>query len=414
MTFRFVINNIFSKPLRNALVVISCTLSIILMLMMVGIYKQVDKQYSESYVDYNIVIGAKGSKTDLVLDSVFFNGVPENTIDYEVYEEIEEGIEAGTSPFSSAFPMALGDNVNGYALVGIDPAFISRYKVEGDRLGEFDHDAPTAVIGYNVAQKGGYAIGSTFSGSHNHALSEEYLEDTHHASFKYTVVGVLEKTDSAFDNAIFCDIRAVWAVHSHAHEEGEEEHEEEHEHEHEHEEGPLSAIVGLAVGSNYQKVLNEYAAANPEVMVVSIGQTLSSVMNLFGSAGGIVMAVIVIVIVMSFNMLFLAMFTSANERKRDVAILRALGSNRQKILFTILLETVVIMAVSAIIGYLLSFAGLAIAGGLFAEMMGISISATFVCVEQLYIILGSFAVALIATLIPALTVYRTEPSKYLR
>ena len=117
---------------------------------------------------------------------------------------------------------------------------------------------------------------------------------------------------------------------------------------------------------------------------------------------------------MSFNMLFLAMFTSANERKREVAILRALGSNRRKILFTILLETVVIMTISSIVGYLLSFAGLAIVGGLFSKMMGVSVSAVFFCVEQLYIILGGFAVALIATLIPALTVYRTEPSKYLR
>ena len=383
------------------------------MLMMDTIYKQVDKQYSENNSDYNIVIGAKGSKTDLVLDAVFFNGVPENTIDYEVYEEIEEGIKEGNSPFTSAFPIAMGDNLNGSPLVGIDPDFIRQYKIQGSSLGAFDHDAPTAVIGYNVAKKGGYSIGDTFTGSHSHALSEDYLEDTHHASFKYTVVGVLEKTDSAFDNAIFCDIKAVWAVHSHAHEEGEED-EEEHEHEHEHEEGPLSAIIALAIGSNYQAVLNGFANENPDIMVVSIGETLSSVMNLFGSAGGIVMAVIVIVIVMSFNMLFLAMFTSANERKRDVAILRALGSNRRKILFTILLETVVIMAVSSILGYLLSFAGLAIVGGLYSQMMGISLSATFVCVEQLYIILGGFAVALLTTLIPALTVYRTEPSKYLR
>lgn len=407
MTFRFVINNILSKPLRNALVVISCTLSIILMLMMVSIYKQVDRQYTESYTDYNIVIGAKGSKTDLVLDTLFFNGVPENTIDYEVYEKVEEDMASATPHFASAFPIALGDNVNGYALVGVVPAFLNKYKVaKGDALKEFDHDRPAVVIGASVAKA--YGIGDSFSGSHNHALSEEYVEEADHAAFKYYVVGVLEKTDTAFDNAIFCNIEAVWAVHSHHHDEEEEEHD------HDHAEGPLSAIVALSLGGNYQYVLNNFLKDDGSVMVVSIGETLTSVMSLFGSAGGIVMAVIVVVIVMSFNMLFLAMFTSANERKRDVAILRAIGSNRQRILITILLEAVVIMTVSSILGYLLSFAGLAIVGGVFSSMMGISVSPVFACVEQLYIILGGFAVAILATLIPALTVYKTEPSKYLR
>ena len=406
MTFRFVINNILSKPLRNALVVVSCTLSIILMLMMISIYKQVDKQYTDSNTDYNIVIGAKGSKTDLVLDTIFFNGIPENTIDYEVYEKIVADMQSATPHFNSAFPIAMGDNVGGYPLVGILPEYLSKYRITGNSFGEFDEEAPAAIIGYNVA-KSGYKIGDHFAASHSHSISDEYLEDEHHASFRYDVIGVLEKTDTAFDNAVFCDIKAVWAVHSH-----EEEHQEDEEHEHQ--EGPLSAIIALAIGGNYQYVLNDFAASNPEVMVVSIGETLSSVMNLFGSAGGIVMAVIVIVIIMSFNMLFLAMFTSANERKRDVAILRALGSNRQKILLTILLEAVVIMALSSIIGYLLSFAGLAIVGGIFSNMMGIALSPTFVCIEQLYIIIGGFAVAMIATLIPALTVYKTEPSKYLR
>ena len=410
MTFRFVINNILSKPLRNILVVISCTLSIILMLMMVSIYKQVDKQYTQSNTDYNIVIGAKGSKTDLVLDSMFFNGVPENTIDYEVYEKIEDDMSSPTPHFSSAFPIAMGDNVNGYALVGVLPAFLNKYKVaKGEALGDYDAERPSAVIGASVAKSISYDIGDTFSGSHNHALSDEYVEEKEPAAFKYYVTGILEKTDTAIDNAIFCNLEAVWSVHEHSHEEGEEN--EEHDHG---AEGPLSAIIALAIGSNYQYVLNDFAAGETDVMVVSIGETLSSVMSLFGSAGGIVMAVIVVVIIMSFNMLFLAMFTSANERKRDVAILRAIGSNRQRILITILLEAVVIMTVSSVLGYLLSFAGLAIVGGVFSSMMGISVSPVFVCIEQLYIILGGFAVAILATLIPALTVYKTEPSKYLR
>ena len=411
MTFRFVMNNILSKPLRNILVVISCTLSVILMLMMISIYKQVNKQYTDSNTDYNIVIGAKGSKTDLVLNSVFYNGIPENTIDYEVYEKIEEDIESATPHFSAAFPIAMGDNVNGYSLVGVLPEFLNKYSaIRGELLSAYDESKPTAVLGYNVAKAISYEIGDTFSASHSHALSEEYLEEHDHAAFKYTVIGVMKKTGTSFDNAIFCNIEAIWAVHSHHHDEEEEAHE----HEHEHAEGPLSAIIALAIGSNYQYVLNNFAADDPDVMVVSIGETLSSVMNLFGSAGGIVMAVIIIVIIMSFNMLFLAMFTSANERKRDVAILRAIGSNRQRILVTILLEAVVLMTVSSIVGYLLSFAGLAIVGGLFSSMMGISLAPAFVCIEQLYIILGGYVVAILATLIPALTVYKTEPSKYLR
>ena len=80
----------------------------------------------------------------------------------------------------------------------------------------------------------------------------------------------------------------------------------------------------------------------------------------------------------------------------------------------ILLESLLLMSISSVLGIIVSFAGLAIIGNIFTGMLGTSIAPFAFCIEEVYIIFGSMALALLAASIPAIAVYRTEPTKYLR
>lgn len=407
MLLRFVKNNLLAKPLRNVLVVVSCTVSILLMLMMTSVSDQVSDQFGISTERYSYVLGGNCSETDLVLDGLFFYDMPKKRLAFAEYEQIKsiEGVKA-------AVPIAMADYVTGtdYRVIGTDKTFFMQdgeavYALkEGTYLGDW---VPTpnradVVLGANVADKLGLSAGGTFTASHSHE------EEGEHTQYIYHVVGVLATTGTAVDNAAYTHYQAIWAAHAHLEEEEEEEEEENHA-----EEGFIHLVLVSASIGGINNLLSAYHDATTVTLASTI-DTLHDVFSLFGDASKIVLAIIVIVIVMAFNMLFLAMFTSAGERRRDVAILRALGSNRGKILLTMLLEAAVILTVSCLAGWLLSFAGMAIVGATFTGMLGIVISPVKMCIAELYIILGSYAVGLAATLLPALMVYRTEPNKYLR
>lgn len=408
MLLRFVKNNLLAKPLRNVLVVISCTVSIVLMLMMVNISDQVNEQFGMSTERYNYVLGGNCSETDLVLDGLFFYDMPHKRLPFADYEHIRavDGVMA-------AVPIAMADFVTGtdYRVIGTDNTFFVQQGeaiyalASGDYLGDYV-DTPNqacVVLGSNVADSLHMTCGDHFTASHSHDQSGE------HAQFAYHVVGVLAPTGTAVDNAAYTHYQAIWASHAHAEEEEEEEEEEENHAE----EGFIHLVLVSASIGGINHLLAEYHDATAVTLASTI-DTLQDVFSLFGDASKIVLAIIVIVIIMAFNMLFLAMFTAVGERRRDVAILRALGSNRGKILCTMLLESAVILTVSALAGWLLSFAGLAIVGTTFTGMLGIVINPVHLCLSELYILLGSYAVGLVATLLPALMVYHTEPNQYLR
>ena len=424
MMLRFVKNNLLAKPLRNALVVVSCIVSILLMLVMVNIGQQINDQFSLSTQRYSYVLGGNCADTELVLDGLFFYDMPTKRLPIEDWETVGniEGVTA-------AVPIAMADYVTGtpYRMIGTDRTFFVHngdlvYPLAAGRaLGQYT-DTPNAaevVLGSTVAKKCGLDLGGTFTASHSEGAGGE------HANFVYTVVGILAPTGTAIDNAAYTHYQAVWQAHGvgHHHEDEadeDEEHDEHDEHEdegEEHENHAETGFIHLVLLSTTIDGMNNLMAAydhSEDLTLASTAGTIHDIYTLFGDAGQLMVGVVVIVIVMAFNMLFLAMFTAAGERRREVAVLRALGSSRGKILATMLLESVVILTLACLVGWLLSFAGLAIVGGLFTGMMGIVVSPTVLCIQELYIILGSYAVGLTATVIPALMVYNTEPTRYLR
>lgn len=409
MILRFVKNNLLAKPLRNALVAISCTVSILLMMVLVNISGQINGQFAKSTQRYNYVLGGNCADTELVLDGLFFYDMPTRRLAIEHLDEVKalDGVLA-------AVPIAMADYITGTKnrVIGTDASFFfNRNEVvyrmaQGRALGEYvpQENAAEVVLGSAVAKQRNFTLGSTFTASHSESKGGE------HEGFVYTVVGIMEPTGTAVDNAAYTHYQSVWAAHGVGEEEEEEEGEEEENHA---EQGFIHMVLVYASINGMQSLMDTYNNTGNVALANTI-DTVSDIYSLFGDAGQIVVAVVIIVIVMAFNMLFLAMFTAAGERRREIAVLRALGSSRNKILLTMLLESIAILTLSCLAGWLLSFAGLAVVGQLFTGMMGIVIDPTVMVIEELYIALGTYGIGLVATAIPALMVYNTEPTRYLR
>ncbi|MDG0803093.1 FtsX-like permease family protein [Pectobacterium polaris] len=185
---------------------------------------------------FDLVIGAPGSETQLVLSSVFLQPSALTLIPAQVLTDLEK------NPLVAwAAPVAFGDFYQGMPIIGTTPPLVTDNGKRQLTAGRVFNDGFEAVVGAQT----GLTVGSTFSPIHGQVGTEGAHA---HDDVIYTVVGVLPADGSAWDKAILVPVNAVWRVHGihpphaaddeHDHNEhGAHEHEGEHDgHDHEHDE----------------------------------------------------------------------------------------------------------------------------------------------------------------------------------
>ena len=393
------------------------------------------------------IVGAKGSANQLVLNTVYLKDRPIGNVTGDVFQEVK------ANPLvKQAIPLAFGDNWRGFRIVGTENTIFD-YRVkpqsepwlkvaEGRRF-----NAPfEAVIGDGAAKLLGAKIGDTFQSIHG-ATAHGHV----HKDQTYTIVGILAPVEGPYDHAVLTDIRSVWIAHEHhhdhdhehaadAHEEGheheheaavhEEEHEHEHEEAHEHEHAPVAAA-----GNPAAQAVNdgEHAATAGQVTAVLIqpqgyGQALKLAME-FQQRNDAQLVFPAQVIIQLFSLMgqgekmwwyigafFIAaallvvlstLYLSGLQRLPERAILRVLGAKRSELLTVTLWQNGLIMVLGGILGYVLGYAGYLGVRSLMATNTAIALPLTFLK-EPLLIALGTMAVGLLASLIPAWLLARKD------
>ncbi|MBE5201444.1 FtsX-like permease family protein [Pectobacterium sp. FL60-S17] len=177
---------------------------------------------------FDLVIGAPGSETQLVLSSVFLQPSALTLVPAQVLTDLEK------NPLVAwAAPVAFGDFYQGMPIVGTTPPLVTDNGKRQLTAGRVFNDGFEAVVGAQT----GLTVGSTFSPIHGQVGTEGAHA---HDDVTYTVVGVLPADGSAWDKAILVPVNAVWRVHGihppHAADDDHDhnEHEGEHDHESEH------------------------------------------------------------------------------------------------------------------------------------------------------------------------------------
>ena len=169
---------------------------------------QVSEGIIQTAANYDIIIGPSGSATQLAMNTMFFTDQPLGTIPHSIVQEIEESGLA-----SSVVPFSMGDSYNDAPVVGTTPDLLS-----GKALaeGEMFEDACEAVIGWDVAMQYDLKTGDTLVTSHGLSGSGH-----DHAESPLVVTGILKRSNTAYDGAIFTPCDTIWALHDHVQEEEE-------------------------------------------------------------------------------------------------------------------------------------------------------------------------------------------------
>jgi putative ABC transport system permease protein len=201
--FKLSWKNIIYRPLSSGLSVLLLASGIAIILITILTTKQLDDKFKTNVQNIDFVVGAKGSRLQLLLCNIFQVDNPTGNIKYAKANAIK------MNPMVElAIPLSIGDNYQTYRIVGTTPEYIDLFKGKISE-GKIWEKPLQAVIGSSIKEKLHLRIGDTFAGGHGLG------ESTHsHDDMLYEVVGILEKNGSVLDNLLLTSLESVWVVHA--------------------------------------------------------------------------------------------------------------------------------------------------------------------------------------------------------
>ena len=309
------------RPLSTLLVVVLLAIGVATVTLTLLLSRELADRLTRDAAGIDLVVGAKGSPLQIVLAGVYHVDVPPGNIPLAAVAELR------ANPLvRQVIPLALGDSFRGFRIVGTEPALVAHYgaTLRDGRLWQ----APLeAVVGSAVAAATGIGVGGEFAGAHG--LAEGGGE---HFEARFRVTGVLAPTGTVLDRLVLTALDSVWAVHEHHGEAPHDEHEAEPERE------VTLALVRYA-SPLAAATLPRAIDRNTALVAASPAYETARLMTVFGAGLDLIRAFALLLVAASGLMLFVALAQALEDRRYDLAILRALGASRRKVAAVLLLES---------------------------------------------------------------------------
>ncbi len=396
---------LWARPLVAALNLVMLALGVAAMVFVSLTSEQVDAHMRRGLQGIDLVVGAKGSPLQLILAGVFHLDAPSGNIPLESVQALRD------QPLvARVVPLALGDNLRGFRIVGTEPAYL---EVHGAvlREGQLWQAPLQAVLGAEVATSLRLGPGARFNGSHG--LSQQ---GPAHAQTPYTVSGVLAPCACVLDRLVLTSLESVWAVHELAHEP---KHEPAHAGEDKHEDAadaprevslllvsyhsPLAAM-SLPRWVNAQPALQ---AAAPALESARLLRMVGVGVELLRGAAGVLLAVAALSV-------FVALTHAVREREPDLAMLRMLGARAWRIAALPLLEAFWLATLGLVLGLLLGHAMVHVLGQVLREQQSLPLTAAWWTPTVLLLAAGVFVLAAVAALVPSWRCFRLDVTRLLQ
>lgn len=479
--------SIQQRSLASTLTGLSMALGVALVVAVLVIYGVVQASFNQAAQGYDLIVGAKGGKLQLVLNTVFHLSQPIENIPWSYYKQFLPGGRFA-SRVEVAIPYCLGDNHEGFRVVGTVPEMFTQLEYAAGKRYEFaagrnfDPDGYfEAVVGSIVARRTGLKVGDHFAPTHG--LS---VESQGHKHDDFHVVGILAPTGTPNDRALFVNIEGFFLLDGHAkpvpaedkadaaapHQHGPEEtehaehtpekhqpdvpaetgdkhhaaHEEreheadEHEHgghdhgghghdadhhehagdDHHHHHEPLPEnqreVTAILVKSNLMGSMSLPRTINKEPFAQAVSPVYEITTLFEGLVGNVRMLLFglaVLVVIVSGIGIMVSIYNSMNDRRHDIAVMRALGASRATVMAIILLESILLAVGGGLVGVLLGHGLIVALDPILEAQTGVSIG--FLQFETIEIVLIPALVVLAAVVgyLPALVAYRTDVAQAL-
>lgn len=382
----------------------------------------------------DLVVGAAGSPMQIILSSVYHVDIPTGNIPLDAAREVMEREPA----VSRVIPVALGDNFDGFRIVGTEHGYVDHYDAELIE-GRLWKASMEAVVGAEVAAHTGLTMGDEFAGAHGLGRGGHV-----HDYSPYTVVGVLAYTGSVLDRLILTPVDSVWDVHEPDHDPDQlREHDHEHEHEHDHEhhdetgdaehdrahdgdEGtppdgrPQAAdrqVTALLVSyaspiaaSRLPREIDDntpWQSAEPAFQTARLATMIAPAMAGLRVFGGLL-------ILASLLSVFAVLYQNLRERRYDFAVMRAIGAGPADVFRLTLVEGFLMVVIGLAVGLVLGHAATEIVGTWLLAGRALGLTGVDWAAGETWLVVGVLAAGALISLLPAWLAARMEAAGVLR
>jgi putative ABC transport system permease protein len=364
----------------------------------------------------DLLVTAEPGALVSVLNGLFYAGAPANPIPWSRFVELRDGY-----PWQWAIPMQQGDNYRGYPVLATTSDFLTRYEPEPGvpwRMAEGRvFESPfEVVVGAEAARATRLGLGDRLTVTHGSGGSREDHGHSHD-EYDYTVVGILEPSGSAHDRALFSDLDSSWVLHAF------DRHEREGRHVHvgvDDLEEVDRAITGILLkvpsrGGTSAALPQQFVRLQREGFTVAQpAQEIGRLLAIVGNIDGLLVAMAIAVLLASGVGIMLALYSSMDLRRRQVAILRVLGASAGRVFSIVLTESALIGLGGAVLGVGLAAAGSAIVASTLVDRLGLVVPWSLDARLALIVVLGTTLLASLAGLLPAMLAYRTHVADHLK
>lgn len=395
---KFALKNMAIKKVQIILIVLSIIISASVAVLAFNVSTQVSDGITENAMWYSVIVGPSGSETQLAMNTMYFTDEPVGTIPFSVVSSL-----SSDSRVTLAVPFSMADSYNGASVIGTTTDYL---KKDGELLklkdGEMFDDTKSmqVVVGYNVAARNGLEIGDEIRTSHSASSLE-----THETPL--TVVGILAKTNSTFDNVVFTQYRTLWDVHEH----GDAHSGEENEHEgegngHEHEKTVCAVLLKTKNPSVAMQIINEYDGKvildeDGELYTLQAITPMDAVREVLNDADDtkyIVFVLCAVILVMNIMIISIITLLNMYHSAKEISLMRLIGVSMKKINLLYLIQNGIIGLFSVFVAFGASRILLILMND-YVSSMGVVLNLSRVYFPEILILVGVFLISVIPTLI---------------
>ena len=409
MILHLAIKSLLARATTVGMTILAIGLSVALFLGVEKVRTGAKASFSDTISGTDLIIGARSGSVQLLLYSVFRIGNATNNLTWSSYQEI-----AGRPEIAWIVPISLGDSHKQFRVMGTTPEFFSRYKYRSDQSlefssGEIMSDLFDTVLGADVATSLKYEVGDPIIVAHGLASFAEHKDQP------FQVSGILKKTGTPVDRTVIVSLRAIEAIHvdwqGGSQIQGQK--------------TPIDAIrkmelqpkavTAALVGiENRLKVFSLQRAINnyPREPLLAIlpGVALQELWQIIGIAEVALISVSAMVVVTALLGMMAMIFSGLNERRREMAIFRAMGARPLVIFGMLIFEASMIAISGAILGFALAYIGLYFARPIVDSAFGLWLPSAAPTLNEFLLLAAVLAASIIVSLLPAIRAYRLSLS----
>lgn len=404
--FRIIARSLRQHIMSTLLAVFSIMMGAAMLVAVFNLQTQAEAKFEATGSGVDAVLAPKGSPLQIVLSAVYNLDDMPGEIDWSYVQKVR-----ASDIVADAVCFVKGHSFAGFHVNAVEKRFFTEFEYEPGKKFSFDEARGgqgrcfekrlEAVCGSEVARALGVRIGDSF----NPVCGLSEKSPTHND--RVTFVGITSPTGTPYDFSVYIPLETVYTLDGHS--------------DRSHE--MVSDLGSRTVSGAYVRLnrinvsgqtmlhpglhdLKYQIAQTDFAQLVVPTEELPRLFNIIGWITNVLTGISVLVIVMAGLFLFVSMYWALRERRRNIALMRALGATRGTVFALIMAEAFVISLLGVLLGVLVAHGLLAVGVDLIYAETGVMLSAWKISLMDFLVIPGAVVLGLLTGVIPAVQAYR--------